>query len=179
MYSEITQRIGAPLFTLADLKGHMQVEHADDDTLIQLYLDAAIEYVEDVTRRVMNLANVSYQMDSFDDNYLDLAPIRIITTITYTDSQNATQTLAGYTLRGCELMHDDFPSATKIVIDAVSGYGDVAGVVVDPPKTLQLAVYMLAAHFYENREDTITGVNSTQIPKGVDSLIFKYRNYKA
>ncbi|WP_320202392.1 head-tail connector protein [Agrobacterium rosae] len=45
------------------------------------------------------------------------------------------------------------------------------------PPALVEAVSQLAAHFYENREATLVGVNSQELPFGVWSVVSEYREY--
>jgi uncharacterized phage protein (predicted DNA packaging) len=45
------------------------------------------------------------------------------------------------------------------------------------PADLEHAVYMLAAHFYENREASLIGVAAQILPLGVSEIIAEYRDY--
>ena len=45
------------------------------------------------------------------------------------------------------------------------------------PEDLELAVYLTAAHWYENREATLVGVSAMPLPMGVADIIAEYRNY--
>lgn len=42
---------------------------------------------------------------------------------------------------------------------------------------LEQAVYMLAAHWYENREASIAGVTSMTVPFSVSEIVNEHRNY--
>jgi len=44
------------------------------------------------------------------------------------------------------------------------------------PEPMVHAVRLLAAHFYENRQQVITGTISTQIKMGIEALLSQYRN---
>ena len=46
-----------------------------------------------------------------------------------------------------------------------------------PPADLEHAVYLTAAHLYENREATLIGVVAQALPLGVDSIVSGYRRY--
>lgn len=45
------------------------------------------------------------------------------------------------------------------------------------PPALVEAVSQLAAHFYENREATLVGVNAQVLPLGVSEIVAEYRTY--
>lgn len=47
----------------------------------------------------------------------------------------------------------------------------------DVPADLELAVLMLAADWYENREASIVGVSAMAIPFGVSAIVNEYRNW--
>lgn len=83
---------------------------------------------------------------------------------------------------------DDFGSADdgliQRAIDAATAHtARAAGVDFDElavgadgvPADLRLAVQMLAAHWFENREATIVGVSAAPLPLGFDDLIRPHR----
>jgi uncharacterized phage protein (predicted DNA packaging) len=45
------------------------------------------------------------------------------------------------------------------------------------PADLEHAVYMLAAHWYENREATLVGMTAQPLPFGVNEILAEFRNY--
>lgn len=45
------------------------------------------------------------------------------------------------------------------------------------PEDVEQAVYMLAAHWYENREASIVGVTAMPLPMGVSDILDNYRNF--
>jgi len=45
------------------------------------------------------------------------------------------------------------------------------------PADLEHAVYMTAAHWYENREATLVGVTAQPLPFGVPEIIAEHREY--
>lgn len=48
----------------------------------------------------------------------------------------------------------------------------------DSPAPLRLAVCMLAAHYYENREATIAGISINRIPLGYLDICAGYRTWE-
>ncbi|GGA81239.1 hypothetical protein GCM10011491_05640 [Brucella endophytica] len=45
-----------------------------------------------------------------------------------------------------------------------------------PPSLIE-AIYQLAAHWYENREASIVGVNAQEVPFGVRQIVNEYRDW--
>jgi len=45
------------------------------------------------------------------------------------------------------------------------------------PADVEQAILMLAAHWYENREQTITGTIIANVPFGVDEILREHRSY--
>jgi uncharacterized phiE125 gp8 family phage protein len=45
------------------------------------------------------------------------------------------------------------------------------------PADLEHAVYMLAAHWYENREASLVGVTAQVLPIGMTDIIAEHRRY--
>lgn len=63
-------------------------------------------------------------------------------------------------------------------IDATT-YPDVGGVTFPAtvPPALAECVCQLAAHWYENREAVLVGVNAQALPIGVDDVVREFRNW--
>lgn len=70
-------------------------------------------------------------------------------------------------------------AAAKARIEASLGFkiDDVERFPTGTPDDLELAVLMLAAHFYENREASLVNVTAQILPLGVTDIIADYRNY--
>jgi len=47
----------------------------------------------------------------------------------------------------------------------------------DAPADLQLAILMLAAHWYENREATLVGISADELPFGYEALVASHRKW--
>jgi|LGVF01.2.fsa_nt_gb uncharacterized phiE125 gp8 family phage protein len=69
-----------------------------------------------------------------------------------------------------------WPSEALFIVDPIrikftAGFGTPAEV----PDDLRHAISMLAAHWYENRESTITGTMISKVPMAFDSLVSPWR----
>lgn len=45
------------------------------------------------------------------------------------------------------------------------------------PEDLDQAVYLLSAHWYENREASLVAVSAAPLPMGVSAILNEYRNF--
>lgn len=86
----------SPPVTLADAKLHAKVDHDVADTVLQVYLDAAIAEVDGPSGLGVAMLEQSWKLslDSFPDVIpLPIGPVRSVTEIAYTDTDGADQTI--------------------------------------------------------------------------------------
>jgi hypothetical protein len=167
--------------TAAEVKAQARIDLTDDDAMITTYLiPAARDYAETFLGRKLVTQTWDLTLDYFPSSanpiYFDWGvsyandtatillpnpPVSTITSITYTDTDGATQTLSasGYTLDTKSLVARLGPSygnswpSTYAVMNAVTvrfvcGYGAAAAV----PPAIRQAILILAADMYQNRE---------------------------
>lgn len=170
--------------TLAEVKEHLRVDDADEDTLIQAYIDAATEQVQSFTSRQFVTATYDLFLDAFPKVIrIPRAPTQSVTSISYIDADGSSQTL------GTAVYDTDFNSEPARVVEAdgqswpsirgdinsvtvrfVAGYG-IADTVPDRAK---VAIKMLAADMYENRESKIVGTIIAENP-AIERLLWSMR----
>lgn len=168
--------------SLSDAKTHCRVDTTDDDTYITALITVARKYVERRTKRALITQTWEYVMDDFPAHFdVPLPPLQSVTSITYTDTNGDSQTLASsyYTVdtysepaRIVEAVGKDWPSTyddvNVVKVTFVAGYGDAAS---DVDVDLIHAIKMLVAHWYEFREP-VTDVGSVNnIPYSVEALL--------
>lgn len=152
----------------------------DEDTYLENLLTTAREQVEEETWRALITQTWTLKLDEFPDCgeiLLPRPPCQSVTSISYQDTANVTQTLAAsqYTVitddepgRIVEAYNVDWPDTydvpNAVTITYVAGYGLANAV----PKRLKHAIMMLAAHWYENREAVGSGF---EMPLGYQRLI--------
>jgi len=174
-----------------EAKRHIRVLHTDDDT----YLDALLPAVEDQVQRELGRALVDQTWDlKFDFGFpaarivqMPLPPLSSVTSITYTDQDGAPQTFAAskYHVRtngeghGQVALNENevWPEVDNImdaaVFKFVAGYGANPNTV---PQGIRACMWLLAAHYYENREPVVTGTIATKIPFSYERLMYTYKN---
>lgn len=164
--------------TLADARLHLRVTDTSEDTLIASLTTAAREYCEHYLQRSIGSQTLELALDEFPEGAIELehGPCISITSIKYIDTAGVEQTLAGaaYTL-------DDYSHKSW----AVRAYGtewpdtlEAANVVkaryvagLAGTGTERAAMLLMLAQLYENREATVIGVSSQELPLGVKALL--------
>jgi len=176
-----------------EAKAHMRVDIADDDALIAGLLKAARVYVEDHCRRKLISQSLTATLTDWNETgdfeiVLPFPPLVSVTSVKYYDTAGTLQTWASanyavdtyatpgrireaYGVTWPE--QRDIENAIQIVY--VAGYGSTAASV---PEPLKLAIKMLAAHWYENREAS-SSQPMTQVPLAVDRILAGYRVLEA
>jgi len=158
------QRTAAPSvlpLTLADAKGHLRISVADTthDQLIQRYIEAAVEQLEQDTGRVAIESSFTQYADDFEsDITLHRAPVQSVASISYSDSEGVTKTLPTTTY-GVDLSRDmvylksgqQWPGTNRernnVAIAFVAGYGTS---VANSPRLVQSALLLqVSAWFYD------------------------------
>ena len=167
-------------------KKHLRVEHEDEDLLITSLITAARETAEITTGRAFLTQEWELTLDAFPAAGFDLPrpPLQSVTSVKYLDVNGVEQTLATakYLVdtrsepgRVTPAYGEIWPS-TRNVINAVTvkfkaGYGAVPEV----PESLKSAIKLLLSHFYEIREPVNVGNIVTEIPLGVERLLWQHK----
>jgi len=177
--------------TLAEVMAQCRVDLSDESTVLTGFALAARETVEVISRRALITQTWELVLDAFpssDTIELPRPPLQSVTSITYIDEDGVSHTFSsasylvdtygepgrivlkeGYTWPSTTLQ-----SANGVVIRFVAGYGAAAAV----PEKYKLAIKLLAAHWYENREAVATsGAVPKELPFGVESLLWLDRNF--
>lgn len=176
--------------TLAEAKSHLRVEIADDDTLIGNLIQAAREYIEDVTGRALITQTWRLSLSAWPSSDIIKLPRPplVSATVAYTDSAGTATTWAA-TNYDVDTESEPglirlaygitWPTATlkptnPIQITYVAGYGATAASV---PEYARQAILMLLAHWHENREGVLVGqgFTATPVPFAIESLIWLNR----
>lgn len=179
--------------SLNEVKAQLRIDGSADDTLLTSYIAAARAYVESTTGLALNTQ--TWEMTLHDWPYgsnpivLPKQPVQSITTITYADQANQTQTLASsvyeidvtrtpafITLTENSDWPDIYDKQAAITIRFVAGYGATAASV---PEPIRQAMLLLVGHWYANREQVTlgAGLTATQLPLGMDALLQPFKVY--
>ncbi len=179
--------------SLNEVKAQLRIDGTADDTLLTSYIAAARAYVESTTGLALNTQ--TWEMTLHDWPFgtkpivLPKQPVQSITSITYADTANATQTLASsvyeidvtrtpgfISLTDGSDWPDVYDKQAAITIRFVAGYGATAASV---PEPIRQAMLLLIGHWYANREQVTlgAGLTATQLPLGMDALLQPFKVY--
>lgn len=175
---------------LSDIKGHLRIEHTDDDQQLAAYLSAAVGLLDGPQGRLGRALFTQTWRQSqrcpngADAIWIDLPPVQSLESVEFYDSDHVLQTA---TLADFELLKqpDGFavvrPKLNKSWPDYASGREDalqvtfVAGETAqNMPEPIKLAIRLLVGEFTLNREAS-SEHRLRQIPIGVDALLEPYR----
>lgn len=173
--------------SLAEMKGHLIVEHDLDDGLISACQLAARQWIENATRRAL----VTQTFAGYDDCFpagaalqLGRGTLQSVSEVRYFDASGVDAVLdpSTYHVDAVRIpgrlalvqgktwpTTDGRPNAVKVTF--IAGFGDAA----DVPEPLKAAIKLLAAHLYAHREPEITGTIVSPLKFAVDALIAPYR----
>ena len=167
-------------FQLAEFRDHIRLSTTDDDPAAQRSLDAAVEAVESWTGRLTRACIVDQSEGYF------IPPFRAA----YYPVVDATTTVTRY---DSELDTSDDVSSYYYVLKSRGGYHlvPVVGSYLDTikktvtwrytagntdvPANLKLAIFGVAAHWFENRE-LVNEARLDTVPIAYRSIIEDYRN---
>jgi len=169
----------------ADLVAHCQLGELPDDQLgrARVMLTAARQWVENYLHRQLITATWKLYLDGFPAEIAirDKLPVATISSVAYTDDDGDAQTLSS-ALYQTDLVSENRPArimpaygqtwpATRgdtynvVTVTFTAGYGATRESV---PLGIRHAILMLAADWYNNREDTIVGVPSSKLTTGIN-----------
>lgn len=169
--------------SLLEVKSHLRIDFADDDTLLAGFITAAREYCEMFQNRAFITQTWELTMDAWPcfPFQLPMPPLVSVSSIKYFDTANVETTwdAANYfedtdsEPGRIGLAHSiSLPTTTLrpingVKIQYVAGYGVATAV----PLRAKQAILMLIGHLYENRE-SVSQEDLKEIPFAVSSLLW-------
>ena len=174
--------------TTTDQKDWMRVDGSDEDTLVGNLASASRAWFEMSTNRQLITATWTYKLSTFPasgDLVLPISPLQSVTSITYIDTDGATQTWSSslYIVdtasdRGAvrPIYDEDYPDSRGYVGDVtvtfVAGYGDAS---TDVPDGALTAIKVLAANWFENREAN-AAIKLNEVPMALQTLVWQFKD---
>lgn len=171
--------------TLAEMKDHLRVTHSDEDALITGVLVAAVRAVEARGRLALMPQSWRLTLDAApaETLFLPLSPVASLNAVAVIDGAGDPQAVSvslydavlgkAPRIRPAGPWPLPSPKLGGVRIDFTAGYADADAV----PEELKLAVKILAAAFYENRE-AAGETRVYAVPQTVDALIAPFREVR-
>ena len=171
--------------SLAEAQAHLRDSATENEADITRAIVAAREMTESITHRALINRTYNFYLDSFaDEIQLPMPPLSSVTSVKYTDTDAAEQTLDSgvYTVDTdaepglIYLAYDqDWPDVLGIRkavnIEYVAGYGATSASV---PSALKQAMLLLIGHIFEHRE-SVSDFQVYDVPMGYEALVFPKR----
>lgn len=176
---------------IKEAKEHLRlnVDEDDQDVYLKTIIKAVRVYTENVLlKRTLLQQTLEYYLDYFPSGkslIIPRPPLISVTSVIYTDSGDTDNTLSSSDY-GVDTVSEPgrvvlnygevWPSTTlatnnPIKVTFVAGYGDK---IADVPEDIKLAMKVMMAEMYENREDTVA-VRSLQKLDTIERLTLPYR----
>lgn len=187
-------RYGLKLYTapaqepvsLTEAKLHLRVTFTDEDTLISSLIAAARQWIEEQTYRQLVTATWDLVLDEFPSGggpiRIPRAPLQSVTSITYTDTAGAAQTLSSslYAVSATrqpglirpaygQVWPEAQDKPDAVTVRFVAGYG----VANEVPDLLKAGVKLLIGQWYEFREPVIPA-SVSEVPLTVQRIVQSY-----
>lgn len=168
------------------LAEHCRISGTDQDAVLQVYSDAAVDWVEQYTGRALLTQTWQLSLPAFPTAvWLPFAaPLGAVSFVKYYDADNALQTLSSsvytvpvfaepayVTLASGQSWPSIYWRDDAVQLEYTAGWTTPEAV----PAALRQAVQLLAGHFYANREGVLVGAMSKEIEFAVTALCAPYR----
>lgn len=174
-----------PDIDLELVKGHLRVDHSDDDQLIQAFIDAACAHIDGPQGwlgRCIWTQTLELRQNVFCGPIrLPYGPVSSVESIKYVDSAGVEQTMeaADHVLLTGGVVglaySTSWPShrgdAEGIRIQYIAGSDET------PPAILS-AVMLMVGDMYKNRETTGPDASAIQMSTTVSNLLAPFRNWR-
>lgn len=190
--SHLLSVTGSPanIITLAEAKDHLEIDHSDKDSYINTLIAAASEMLDGfdgmVGKCIMEQTITwSFDLAKISDEReisLPVVPVRSITSVSYFDENNASQSIAvdQFTLTANEDIAVVYPIESftwptvydrvdNVTFTLACGFADG-----EEPDALKHACKLIIGHWFENREAS-SDKNIKAIDFAVDALIGRYK----
>lgn len=180
------------LLPVEQFKAHLRLgtgfsNDSVQDAVLESFLRAALAAIEARTGKVILRREFTWSLTAWRDSRgqaLPVAPVNAIVEVIITDRLGGTEAVAPslYRLAKDEQRPRLLPTGFMLPTVPVGGSVDVtfsagyANVWSDLPEDLAQAVLLLAAHYYEYRNETQLGQGC--MPFGVSSLIERYKTVR-
>jgi hypothetical protein len=168
MQEEIIKEETGDIIALDLVKKHLRIEpdYTDDDELIKLYIESAIEQVVDFTERPLALQTTVYTANKFEDFVFERKALNdVIEKIEYrATAEGESSVLPGTSYS----VTQQGTAAVNVQIFIKQGYPAT-----DLPKVIKQAILLLVTEAYDRRDNNAAVINTK-----AKSLIKSYRKWR-
>lgn len=167
------------LLSLADAKAHLRVDVTAEDDLITDLIGAALDTCQQVTGRYLGSTSATLYADGWKNQAFTFGPVTAISKVEYYNQANTLTELpaarwwADLESTPQRITFDAPPAIYTnrhqgVKVSATLGEGTI-------PRPMRQAALLLVGHYYENRQQVVTGSKPEAIPMAVDFLLNPFR----
>lgn len=176
-----TTPLAEQIISTAELKKHLRVTHALEDTLIEAARLAAISYVENYCNVLLGSYSATGYLRDWRFASFPVGPLSAVGSVVYDDSSGAQQTFSSNSVyfdiqrQPAQISFQDVPSLqdynlTPIRISFTVGYAPA-----DIPAPIVAAIKLIVGHLYDMRTDEVVGTITSRVKLGTDALLNAHR----
>jgi uncharacterized phiE125 gp8 family phage protein len=176
------------MITREEARTHCRAEaFTEEDALFDALIAAAYKHAESITGAIFAERTESLVLDGFpgSDTSIELPwiPVQTVDSVEYVDPEGVTQTLNAPPLRlDTRPLYptlapqwdtewpDTIDEPESVTITATVGYADD-----DLPGDVRCALLLIIGHLYANREASVIGTSTGELPFGVKALLSHYK----
>lgn len=179
LISSKTNELAASL--LIEVKAQLRVTHDKEDDLIKDKIVSAIKMYQDYTDRILSISTYIVGLDSFPSSSiisLRPCPLKSIEFIKLKDSQGQS-----IPMDKSHYVVDDISEPARVqILKRPNVINQINAILIEytcgddyaidnMPANSKAAIMFLVGHFYENREEVVTGTIASKIPMAAEKLI--------
>ena len=185
--TEVTAPTAEPL-QVSEVRRHLSLDDSYYDQYVSSLIEVTRAKVQAETHRQLVTATYDIELDSLPAGQqtlpLPFGQLQSVTSVTYTDTAGASQTLSSSTYDVSTAKEpgtirpsygEVWPAAriqqAAATVRFVCGYGSAGSV----PQAIKHAMLLLIGHYFSNREETIVGVMAAEIPQASAALLAPYK----
>ncbi len=185
MKTELIYDAAAEPITLSEACAQCRIDNSDSNPLLRIYIAAAREYIENWAWTSLSQATYAFYFDEWAPEYKIYYPINSIDSFEYKNADNTGDydglltdyhysPHSGLIVLGDSAMDDLYEQPNAVKITASVGNENTGKIAAE----IKLAMLLMIGHWYENRENTITGTVINEIPLGARDLLASCRDHR-
>lgn len=169
------------IISTAELKKHLRVTHALEDTLIEAARLSAIGYVENYCNVLLGSYLATGYLRDWRYATFPVGPVSAVGAVVYDDSSGTEQTFSSSNVysdinrQPGQITFRDVPSLEDYNLSPIRVSFTVGYAPADIPAAIVSAIKLIVGHLYDMRTDEVTGTITTRVKLGTDALLNSYR----
>lgn len=177
-----------PAVSLETTKRHLNVDHDDDDALIEVFISAATEHVQRFLGRALVDQVWELTIDEFPDEAIEipLPPLIEVVSVKYDDGDGSEQTLAtdsytvdarqdepSWVLPANDTWPTTFDGVNAVRVRFRAGYEATTDSPSDStvPADIKAGILLMIGTLYANRETVVIGQTVNALPWSAEQIL--------